>query len=127
MPLTHASHRFATAVLTASTSACLLGLIGATTPAAATGVTSAVTTSATAITKAPVQAAETVLCQYRVTADWLRYRTGPGTQYPALGQYPYGTTVIAYRDVVVNGFRVLSSGYWSASQYLQRTSSPCFA
>jgi uncharacterized protein YgiM (DUF1202 family) len=74
----------------------------------------------------PAAAPLSVFCTYRVTADWLRYRTGPGTNYPALGQYQYGTVLTAYRDDVQNGFRHLANGYWSASQYLQRTGGSCF-
>jgi len=69
---------------------------------------------------------DAVFCSYTVTADWLRYRTGPGTNYPTIGQYPYGTVLSAYRDDVQNGFRHLANGYWSSSQYLRRTGANCY-
>jgi hypothetical protein len=93
-------------------------------PAQAASAATGTPERGTRVATAPL--ADAVFCSYMVTADWLRYRTGPGTNYPAVGQYPYGTVLSAYRDDVRNGFRHLANGYWASSQYLRRTGANCY-
>jgi hypothetical protein len=93
--------------------------------AAASAAVAVPASAAPAPEPAAASGAAGVVCNYRVTADWLRHRTSPKIAENAPGQYVRGTVVPAERDVVVNGFRRLADGEWAAAAYLVPTDASC--
>ena len=105
-----------------------------TTPLRRAGAVAVLAAAASAALSVPASAAPApttasgaagVVCNYRVTADWLRHRTSPKIAENAPGQYVRGTVVPAERDVVVNGFRRLADGEWASAAYLVPTDASC--
>jgi hypothetical protein len=107
---------------------------------AVTGVGTAVPASAAPSRPAIISPAATNWghrCVYRVTANGVRIRSGPGTSYTIVDQVNAGAEIIAYSGGTVraNGYtwRFVTSDFyawgqgfgWIANKYLTLLSNPC--
>ena len=69
-------------------------------------------------------------CPYttRGVTSRLKIRSGPGTNYPDVGNWNRGEVKLMKSHAIVrNGFRKISSSrnWWVSTQYIQRTSGAC--